>query len=98
ADEIAGPGVILQDIVNTLNRAAVVIAEITQPNPNVFYEIGYSHALSKPTILLAERDLKLPFDVSGYRVIFYDNTIGGKQVVEDALRRHLTAIINSPTT
>ena len=69
------------------------MAEITPPNQNVFYELGYAHALAKPTILLAERGKQLPFDISGYRVLFYDNTIGGKNQVEDGLKKHLTAIL-----
>lgn len=35
---------------------------------------------------------KLPFDISGFRLLFYDNTIGGKGDVENALRRHLEAL------
>lgn len=92
ADDIYSPGIILQDIVTGLVRASVVVAEITPVNANVFYELGYAHALGKPTILLAERGATLPFDVSGYRCIFYDNTIGGKDVVHENLRRHLINI------
>jgi nucleoside 2-deoxyribosyltransferase len=71
----------------------VIIAEITPVNANVFYELGYAHALEKPTILLANRKTeKLPFDVSGYRVIFYDDTIGGKSNIESTLTEHLKNI------
>ena len=45
-----------------------------------------------PTIFLAGRGRELPFDVRGYRCIFYDNTIGGKKEVEDNLMRHLDYI------
>ena len=93
ADDIYHPGVIFQDILQGLDESNVVIADVTPPNPNVFFELGYSHALRKPVILLAERGTELPFDVSGYRVIFYDNTIGGKNAVEADLRRYLTNII-----
>jgi hypothetical protein len=93
AGEVFGPGIILQDIAQSIADAKVVIAEITPANQNVFYEIGYAHALGKPTILLAERDKQLPFDVSGYRVLFYNNTIGGKKQVEEGLRKHLEAIL-----
>jgi len=56
--------------------------------------LGYAHALGKPTILLAERGKgPLPFDISGYRVLFYENTIAGKKQVEEGLRKHLTAIL-----
>jgi hypothetical protein len=44
-------------------------------------------------ILLAERGKQLPFDISGYRVLFYDNTIAGEKQVEDGFRKHLTAIL-----
>lgn len=93
ASDIYRPGAILQDILHGLDESYVVIADVTPPNPNVFYELGYSHALKKPVILLAERNTTLPFDISGYRVIFYDNTIGGKSAVEADLRRHLTSIL-----
>jgi hypothetical protein len=93
AGEVFGPGMILQDIAQGIIDAKVVIAEITPANQNVFYELGYSHALGKPTILLARRDKQLPFDISGYRVLFYENTIGGKKQIEDGLSKHLEAIL-----
>lgn len=94
ASDIYRPGVIIQDIIQGLGESQVVIAEITPANPNVFYELGYSHALRKPTILLANREetSQLPFDLRGFRVIFYDNTIRGKSSIESDLRRHLLAI------
>jgi hypothetical protein len=92
--EVFGPGIILQDIVQGIVESEVVIADITPVNQNVFYELGYAHALGKPTVLLAERGKKLPFDVSGYRVLIYDNTIAGKRQVEDGLKRHLEAILH----
>jgi hypothetical protein len=91
-DEKAGPGVIFQDIQREIEQAEIVIAEITPANPNVFYELGYAHALGKPTILLAQRDAELPFDIRSFRVVFYNDTIGGKTEVERNLRRHLDAI------
>ena len=91
-DEKAGPGVIFQDIQREIEQSDIVIAEITPANPNVFYELGYAHALGKPTILLAQRDSALPFDIRSFRVVFYNDTIGGKTEVERNLRRHLDAI------
>jgi hypothetical protein len=91
-DEKAGPGVIFQDIQREIEQAEVVIAEITPANPNVFYEVGYAHALGKPTILLAQRGAQLPFDIRSFRVVFYNDTIGGKAEVERNLSKHLEAI------
>lgn len=92
ADDVFRPGIVLQDILNGLVDSDVVIAEISPSNGNVFYELGYAHALNKPTVLLARRGGRLPFDVSGYRVIFYDDTIGGKAEVETTLDKHLANI------
>jgi len=92
-DEVNRPGIIFQDIQRKIEDAKVVIAEITAPNQNVYYEVGYAHALNKPTILLAQRGKELPFDIRSYRVIFYDDSIGGKPLVEKTLREHLHAIL-----
>jgi hypothetical protein len=91
-DEKAGPGIIFQDIQREIEQAEIVIAEITPVNANVFYELGYAHALRKPTILLARRDAVLPFDIQSFRVVFYNDSIGGKVEVERNLRKHLEAI------
>ena len=93
AGEVFGPGIILEDITAGIVEAKIVIAEITPPNQNVFYELGYAHALKKPTILLADSAKDLPFDISGYRCLFYENSIGGKRKVEEGLRKHLDAIL-----
>jgi nucleoside 2-deoxyribosyltransferase-like protein len=89
-----GNSIILQDIIRSIKESDIIVAEITPANPNVFYELGYAHAMNKPTILLANRGVeKLPFDVSGYRVIFYDDTIRGKRDIEESLQRHLENVI-----
>lgn len=93
ADDIFNNGLIIDDITRSIRDASVVIADITPSNPNVFYELGYSHGLSKPTILLSDKKRdRLPFDVSGFRTLFYDNTIGGKSAVEERLRGHLKGL------
>lgn len=90
ADDIYKSGLIIEDITRSIEEASVIIADITPDNPNVFYEVGYAHAIKKPTILLSERQRgALPFDVSGFRTLFYDNTIGGKGDVETRLTKHL---------
>lgn len=79
ADETYGPRVILADIVKQIDEAIVIVAEITPGNPNVYYEVGYAHARGKPTILIADHEVeKLPFDISPFRTLFYENTIDGK--------------------
>jgi DNA-binding cell septation regulator SpoVG len=93
ADEYFTATPILRDIENSIKEASVVIADITPNNANVFYEVGYSHAIGKPTILLCDKKgrEKLPFDLSGFRTLFYDNSIAGKGQIEDKLRKYLKA-------
>lgn len=97
ADEESGPGFILADVIRRLIESSIIIAEITPQNQNVFYELGYAHAMNKPTVLVAERGKQLPFDVSGFRTLFYENTISGKSKIEAELRRHLEAIMSFTT-
>ncbi|OPX41842.1 hypothetical protein CLHUN_42900 [Ruminiclostridium hungatei] len=93
ADECITIGSIIEDIINSIKESYVIIADITPNNPNVFYEVGYAHAINKPTILLADKKReKLPFDVSGFRTLFYENNIAGKSVIESKLRRFLDEI------
>jgi hypothetical protein len=94
ADDFYNSGLIIEDITRSIQESTIVIADVTPNNPNVFYEVGYAHGLGKPTILLSDRKReKLPFDISGFRTLFYDNTIGGKGIVEERLKKHLDAII-----
>ena len=95
ADETYGPGLIIADVVRQIDEANFIIADITPENPNVYYEVGYAHARGKPTILIADRAIeKLPFDLSPFRTLFYENSIDGKRKVEDGLRRHIKAILD----
>lgn len=95
ADDMYTSGLIISDILTSIQEASVVVADVTPDNPNVYYEVGYAHGVRKPLILLSDkkRETKLPFDVAGVRTIFYDNTIGGKGQVESRLDKHLQSIV-----
>lgn len=93
ADEAQGPGVIIADVVRAINDSSFVIADISPVNANVFYELGYAHGINKPAILVAERGTKLPFDVSPFRTLFYDNTIAGKPRLEKGLQEAIRAVL-----
>ncbi len=93
ADEISQPGIILNDIWSQLTEASVVIAEVTDANPNVYYEIGVAHALGKPTILLALKGTRLPFDLGPHRCIYYENSIPGRARLIESLRSSLSAVL-----
>jgi len=95
-DEQATVNLILQDIIVSIKEASLIIADITPDNPNVYYELGYAHAINKPTIILCDSTRsKLPFDVSGFRTLFYDNSIHGKGKIEKTLKIFIENILAS---
>lgn len=92
-DDFYSSGLIMDDVTQSIRSSTLIIADVTPDNANVFYEVGYAHAINKTTILLSDRKReRLPFDISGFRTLFYDNTIGGKALVEKRLKQHLDAI------
>lgn len=74
-DEQMFDGTILDRIYNQISRADVVIADMTGRNPNVFYETGYAHALSKRVILLTQSEQDIPFDLKHYTHLVYNASI-----------------------
>ena len=71
-DEIPESGIIAFQIKEKLHKTDLVIADLTNKNPNVLYEVGYRHALGKPIISIAQDVKGLPFDLAHYRTIAYD--------------------------
>jgi len=88
ADEIAKPGIITDQIMQAISDADVVIADLTGNNPNVMYELGYAHALTKMTVILTQSVKESPFDVAAMRQIVYDRS----RLMKDCLPRLATAI------
>ncbi|MCX7094350.1 MAG: hypothetical protein NTY50_12995 [Methylobacter sp.] len=63
---------IVGTIVSDLFRSDIVIAILTDFNPNVFYELGVRHSLAHGTIMAIEKNQKIPFDLAHFGVIHYD--------------------------
>jgi hypothetical protein len=72
ADDIGGPGSLIRDILEHIAASHIVIADLSEQNPNVFYELGVRHSLSPRTILIAQKIEDIPFDLRDYRVLAYD--------------------------
>lgn len=73
ADEISDPGVITNQVIRHLIDAPLVIADLSERNPNVFYELALRHVTRKPLIQLIQRGETIPFDVAGMRTIVVDH-------------------------
>lgn len=65
---------IVKDILEDLNRAQVVIADLTDNNANVLWELGVRHTLKRRTILISQDKKFIPSDLKDYPVILYGQT------------------------
>lgn len=80
----------IEDIWIKINEAAFIVADISDKNPNVFYELGICHTLGKKIILICDEESlnkdykgKLPFDINTRFTYFYKNRGSGPiKVVE----------------
>jgi tetratricopeptide (TPR) repeat protein len=93
ADDVQHGGNITKDIILPLAEADLVVADLTNLNPNVFYELGVRHSLrGQGTIMfmMEEPNSVIPFDIGHYRVISYRNDISGL----GKLRRALEAFVD----
>lgn len=74
ADEETSPDSITTQVIGRIVESDLIIADLTDHNPNVFYELAVAHGYRKPVIHMMEDGQKVPFDVVDQRVIFYDLT------------------------
>ncbi len=72
----AKPGNIMKAIVKELVNSDVVLAVLTDYNPNVLYELGARHSLKHGTIMMLQRGQNIPFDIAQYGVLFYQKAAG----------------------
>ncbi|PER45281.1 hypothetical protein [Bacillus thuringiensis] len=79
-------------IIEHLKTAELVIADMTEHNPNAFYEMGFRHALGKPLIPIMEEETKIPFDVANLRTITYaTNDLDKAETAKQRLRETITS-------
>jgi hypothetical protein len=71
ADHNSAPGRISQQMFDAILDDDLIIAILTDRNPNVFYELAVAQSAARPVILLIERGQPIPFDVKDDRVIEY---------------------------
>jgi hypothetical protein len=72
ADDINSISGIMQSVWESINRARLLIADLTNRNSNVFYELGIAHTLGKPVIMITQAMKYIPFDLRHLRCIIYD--------------------------
>lgn len=97
ADDLFRPSTIVGDIWDYTKRAKVILADLTGKNPNVFYELGLAHALSKPAVIVVETIDDIPFDLKGLRIIEYDkNCPSWDKILEVKITNSIREVLASP--
>lgn len=72
ADELFSTGSVIEQIWEQISRAKVLLADLTDKNANVFYELGLAHAANKPVVFTTGQLEDVPFDLRHLRVAVYD--------------------------
>ena len=92
ADKISEPGMITYQIIDYIIKSPLVIADLTDVNPNVFYELAIRHIVEKPIIQMIKLDQKIPFDVNGMRTIIFDTNVEHAEFAKKELKNQIQSI------
>ena len=77
AHRMPSPGSINKQVISSVLECDLAVANLTNLNPNVMYELAIRHAARKPVIQICQKGTRLPFDITEERTIFYTNDMAG---------------------
>ncbi|MFD3263318.1 hypothetical protein [Phenylobacterium ferrooxidans] len=92
ADDFFSSTGVMDDIWSAIYHSKVIIADCTDKNPNVFYEMGIAHTLGRPVVLITQNVDDIPFDLRHIRHFKYDYTPRGMKALESTLTTTLSDI------
>ena len=95
-DKFPEPGIITKQIIDAITNYDFCIADLSDRNPNVFYELAIAQAAQRPVILMFTIGEEIPFDVKAYRRVQYDlrprNIMTSKWIYE--LRESVKSVLD----
>lgn len=94
ADDIYKPSPILEDIIDKISSADLIIAELTGRNPNVFYELGRAHEQGKYVIQICQNSEDIPFDLRHIRTIIYKDETKELELLTQNLIKFIETYLN----
>lgn len=88
---------ILEKIINKISSSVVCFADITEDNPNVWFEVGYGLAQGKPLLMVSDkkkRRKKFPFDIQNRHVVeFLGDVPADYETLSKQIKDRLPAIV-----
>jgi hypothetical protein len=87
---------ILRQIINDLVFSPIVVADLTDSNPNVYWELGVRLSFRQGTITIAEEDSTIPFDIKTKGVIFYSQEIDKRDNFKKQFIEAINDCISNP--
>ena len=94
AHKISSPGSINNQVISHIVNDKLVIANLTDLNPNVMYELAIRHVTKKPVIHICRHDTDLPFDIKAERALFYRNDMQGALELKDGLKKFIAEALS----
>lgn len=95
ADDIWKNEHILDDVLELIWTARVVVADLTDRNANVFYEAGIAHTIGRDVVLTTQNMEHVPFDLRSIRALNYYPNGEGLVALKDGLRARLETLVNA---
>ncbi len=96
ADKFSEPGIITNQIIDRVISADLVIADLSERNPNVFYELAIRHVSRKPFVHIISHDEDIPFDNAAVRAIKVDvHDLRSVKAAQDELNQQIQAAMAS---
>jgi hypothetical protein len=89
ADEIYSPEPFMTKVWQGICAAQLVLADCTEKNANVFYEIGIAHTVGKKVVLITRSDKDIPSDIKHFDYIPYSETGEGIALLQNRLKEFL---------
>ena len=95
-DDFQSPdGVIMDHIWSAIRHSKFVIAECTEVNANVYYELGLAHAQNIPAIVLTQNNETIPFDIKHRSYIKYKDSPESDRIFITQLAQHIEGLLRT---